>query len=145
IDFYFQKVLKIDEIKEVEETIEADTLGSVIHNTLEDLYKPHIGILLTVIDVEQMEKQYEQILQTKFKEQYKEGEINKGKNLLAYESAKKSIGNLLKMEKESILSGDEVTILYLEERFVCKLEDEKLPFPVNISGVIDRIEKRNGN
>ncbi|MGE4345991.1 MAG: PD-(D/E)XK nuclease family protein [Flavobacteriaceae bacterium] len=145
IDFYFQKVLKIDEIKEVEETIEANTLGSVIHNTLEDLYKPHIGILLTVFDVQQMEKQYEQILQTKFKEQYKEGEINKGKNLLAYESAKKSIGNFLKMEKESILSGDEVTILYLEERFDRKLEDEKLPFPVNISGVIDRIEKRNGN
>lgn len=145
IDFYFQRILKINEIKEVEETIEANTLGNVIHNTLEALFQPYIGIMLTVFDLQQMEKQYQNILQTKFKEQYKEGDINKGKNLLAYESAKRSIANFLNMEKESISSGDEITILSLEEKFNRKIEDERLPFPVNISGFIDRIEKRNGN
>src|SRR5690606_17854365 len=51
IDFYYQRILKINENKEVEETIEANTLGTVIHNTLEELYKPHINKLLTVLDV----------------------------------------------------------------------------------------------
>src|SRR5690606_20377505 len=74
IDFYFQRILKINEIKEVEETIEANTLESVIHNSLEILYKPYIGVLLTISDLEQMEKQYEDILKFKFKEQYKEGD-----------------------------------------------------------------------
>lgn len=144
IDFYFQRILKINEIKEVEETIEANTLGSVIHNTLEILYKPYIGVLLTISDLEQMEKQYEDILKFKFKEQYKEGDINRGKNLLAYESAKRSIANFLQMEKESVLSGDEIIILHLEEEFKREIKDLRLPFTVNISGFIDRIEKRNG-
>ena len=46
IDFYYQKVLKIKEYDDVEETIAANTLGTVVHNTLEDFYKPLEGEFL---------------------------------------------------------------------------------------------------
>lgn len=144
IDFYYQRILKINENKEVEETIEANTLGNVIHNTLEVLYKPHINQILSVFDVEQMEKQFESVLREKFKEQFREGDISKGKNLLALESAKRSVANFLRMEKEKISEGDEVVILSLEQKFERFIEDKRLPFSVKISGFIDRIENRNG-
>lgn len=144
IDFYYQRILKINENIEVEETIEANTLGNVIHNTLEVLYQPYINRTLTTFDIEQMEGQFEEVIKLKFKEQFKEGDITRGKNLLALESAKRSILNFLRMEKESISKGDEVTILALEKKFGRFISDKRLPFPVKISGVIDRIEKRNG-
>lgn len=142
IDFYYQRILKINENKEVEETIEANTLGIAIHSTLEELYKPCLNRVLTIADVEQMESRFEVVLKEKFKEQFREGDITKGKNLLAFESAKRSVANFLRMEKETI--EDEVVILALEEPFERMLKDERLPFPIKIKGNIDRIEKRNG-
>ncbi len=144
IDFYYQRILKINENKEVEETIEVNTLGTVIHNTLEELYKPYINQSLTFFDVEQMEKQYVDVIKSKFREQFREGDISKGKNLLALESAKRSVLIFLRIEKENLLKGDEVIILALEQQFDRFIEDERLPYPVKISGFIDRIEKRNG-
>jgi len=143
IDFYYQKILKINENKEVEETIEANTLGSIIHNTLEELYKPYINKKLEVSDVEQIEQQYEKVLKEKFSEFFKEGDISKGKNLLALEATKISVLNFLKREKEALKEGDDLIILSLEQKFERILDDKRLPFPIKISGLIDRIEKRN--
>jgi len=143
IDFYYQKILKINENKEVEETIEANTLGNIIHNTLEELYQPYIDKKLEIVDIEQMERQSEKVLKNKFRELFKEGDLSRGKNLLALEATKVSVFNFLRKEKEEIRKGDEVVILALEQKFERILEDQKLPFPIKISGFIDRIEKRN--
>ncbi len=145
IDFYFQRILKINESKEVEETIEANTLGNIIHTTLEKLYKPYENKYLSLSIIDNLERSFEEILLDNFKEVFKEGSIQKGKNLLAFESAKRSISNFLRLEKQLIADGDAVRILYLEKRFEQELMDSRLPFPVKIAGVIDRIEERNGN
>lgn len=144
IDFYFQRILKINESKEVEETIEANTLGNIIHNTLEQLYKPYVNKYLNTMIIESLEHSFEEVLLTKFKEVFKEGSIKKGKNLLAFESAKRSISNFLRLEKQLITNDNTVKILYLEERFEQELVDSRLPFPVKIAGIIDRVEERNG-
>lgn len=145
IDFYFQRILKINESKEVEETIEANTLGNIIHTTLEKLYKPYENKYLSLSIIDNLERSFEEILLDNFKEVFKEGSIQKGKNLLAFESAKRSISNFLRLEKQLIADGDAVRILYLEKRFEQELMDSRLPFPVKIAGIIDRIEERNGN
>ena len=79
-----------------------------------------------------------------FKLVYKEGEIKKGRNLLAYEVAKRNVSNFLKLDQEAIENGDEVQIIALEEAFERTIEDLRLPFSVLIKGNVDRIEKRNG-
>ncbi|NNE03867.1 MAG: PD-(D/E)XK nuclease family protein, partial [Eudoraea sp.] len=45
IEFYKKVILKIKESVHVEETIAANTFGTIIHNTMEDLYHPFIGKL----------------------------------------------------------------------------------------------------
>lgn len=144
IEFYYQKILRIDENIEVEETIEANTLGNIIHATLETLYTPFIDKYLSVENVELFEKIYPAVLLENFEKEFKEGDFKRGKNLLAYETAKRSIANFLKWEKQSLLDGDAIKILKLEQHFERTIEDEKLPFPVKIAGYIDRIEERNG-
>src|SRR5690606_27345879 len=91
------------------------------------------------------ERQFEKLLLFNFKENFKEGDINKGKNLLAFESAKRSVLNFLRLEKQLISEGDQVSILFLEERFERMIEDSRLPYPVKIAGLVDRVEMRNGN
>ncbi|HJY12305.1 MAG TPA: PD-(D/E)XK nuclease family protein, partial [Flavobacterium sp.] len=79
-----------------------------------------------------------------FKVVYKEGEIKKGRNLLAFEVAKRNVSNFLKIELESIQGGDAIQIIALEKTFERELVHPNLPFPVLIKGNVDRIELRNG-
>jgi hypothetical protein len=144
IQFYFQRILRIRETDEVEENIALNTLGTIIHGALEELYKPFVGMLLTVADIDNCFHKIENEVLNQFKLVYKEGEIKKGRNLLAFEVAKRNVFNFLKLEKQGLENGDEVQILALEAELSQTLEHATLPFPVKIAGKVDRIERRNG-
>lgn len=144
MQFYLQRILRIRETDEVEESIALNTLGTIIHGALEELYKPTIGRFLSVQDIEQMEKLANQAVTEQFTAVYKEGEIKKGRNLLAFEVAKRNVNNFLKQEKKALEEGEAIKLLALETKFERWLEHELLPYPVLISGNIDRVEERNG-
>ncbi len=144
IDFYFQKILRISEVEEVEENIALNTLGTIIHETLEALYTPFIGKFLSENDILSCFKLLDAEVLKQFKLVYKEGEIKKGRNLLAFEVAKRNVSNFLKFELESIKNGEAIKILHLEKGCERILEHPSLPFPIKIAGKVDRIEERNG-
>jgi hypothetical protein len=144
IQFYFQKILRISEVEEVEENIALNTLGTIIHETLKVLYEPYIGKFITEVAIENCFKQIDAEVLKQFKAVYKEGEIKKGRNLLAFEVAKRNVSNFLKVELESLKGGDTIKIIALEETFERSLTHPSLPFPVLIKGNVDRIEERNG-
>ncbi|ESU21859.1 hypothetical protein FCR2A7T_03180 [Flavobacterium cauense R2A-7] len=144
IQFYNQRVLRISEVEEVEENIALNTLGTIIHGALEELYKPFLHQFLSVATINEMLEKTNSEVEKQFREVYKEGEIKKGKNLLAFEVAKRNVFNFLNEEKKLIESGDAVTVLALEISLERTLEDDRLPYPVKIAGNVDRIEQRNG-
>ena len=144
MQFYFQKILRIREVEEVEENIALNTLGTIIHETLKALYEPFIGRFISETDITNCFKKIDAEVLKQFKEVYKEGEIKKGRNLLAFEVAKRNVSNFLKVELESIKSGDAIKIIALETTFQRELTHPSLPFPVLIKGNVDRIEERNG-
>lgn len=144
IQFYTQKILRISEVEEVEENIALNTLGTIIHETLRVLYEPYIGKFLSAEDIKNCIKLIDEEVLRQFKIVYKEGEIKKGRNLLAFEVAKRNVFNFLKLELQEIENGDAVKIIALEKTYERLLEHPKLPFPVLIKGNVDRIEQRNG-
>ncbi|MFA9192557.1 PD-(D/E)XK nuclease family protein [Flavobacterium sp. FZUC8N2.13] len=144
IQFYFQKILRIREVEEVEENIALNTLGTIIHETLKALYEPFIGKFISESDINNCFKLIDAEVLKQFKIVYKEGEIKKGRNLLAFEVAKRNVFNFLKVELESIKAGDAIKIIALEQTFGRILHHPDLPFPVLIKGNVDRIEERNG-
>ncbi len=144
IQFYFQKILRIREVEEVEENIALNTLGTIIHETLKALYDPFIGKFISESDISNCFKLLDNEVLKQFKLVYKEGEIKKGRNLLAFEVAKRNVTNFLKVELECIKDGDAIKILAIEETFERTLAHSSLPFPVLIKGNVDRIEQRNG-
>ncbi|MFA9189372.1 PD-(D/E)XK nuclease family protein [Flavobacterium sp. FBOR7N2.3] len=144
IQFYFQKILRIREVEEVEENIALNTLGTIIHETLKTLYEPFIGKFISELDIDNCFKLIDAEVLKQFKIVYKEGEIKKGRNLLAFEVAKRNVFNFLKVELECIKAGDAIKIIALEQTFGRTLHHPDLPFPVLIKGNVDRIEERNG-
>ncbi|WP_310379433.1 PD-(D/E)XK nuclease family protein [Flavobacterium sp.] len=145
IQFYFQKILRIRETEEVEENIALNTLGTIIHETLRVLYQPFVGKFISETAILKCFKLLDDEVLKQFKLIYKEGEIKKGRNLLAFEVAKRNVSNFLKVELESIKNGDAIKIIALEQTYERTLNHPDLPFPVMIKGNVDRIEERNGN
>ena len=144
IQFYYQRILRIRETDEVEESIALNTLGTIIHGALEELYKPFIGKFLSEENLAAMGALADDEVMRQFVTVYKEGEIRKGRNLLAFEVAKRNVHNFLKQEKQGLTDGDAIRIIALEQKYERILTDDRLPYPVMISGNIDRIEERNG-
>ncbi|AUP79610.1 PD-(D/E)XK nuclease family protein [Flavivirga eckloniae] len=144
IDFYYQKVLKIKEHDNVEETVAANTLGTVVHNTLEDFYKPLVG---TFISVERIKKLKTRIVKTvthHFTDVYKEGDITKGKNLIIFEIAKRYVSNFLDLEIENLKAGNQIKIIAIEADNRVVIDIPELGFPVTITGKVDRVDECNG-
>jgi hypothetical protein len=143
--FYMQRILRINEAEDVEENIAANTLGTIIHNALEELYTPYLNQFLALHHIEAMEAKIDEVILKHFKEIYKEGEITKGKNLLAFEVAKRNVYNFLQVEKKAITEdNDAIKVLLLEESLSCEIQLESFDFPIKIAGKVDRIEERNG-
>jgi hypothetical protein len=144
LNYYFQQILQIHEAEEVQENIENNTLGTIIHNVLEDLYKPFVNSYLSAEKINHCINKVDEVVITQFKKIYKEGEINKGYNLLAFETTKRMITNFLKQELLSINNGDNVKIIALEKECSRTINSPNVPFPVVLKGKVDRIEMRNG-
>ena len=97
IDFYKQKILRISELDLVEETIAANTMGTVVHDTLEELYKPYINLFLTINHIDLMLKQYRKLVTKYFIKHFKNGDITSGKNRLAFEVSNQFVKRFLSL------------------------------------------------
>lgn len=144
IDFYFQKILAIREDEEVEEIIAANTLGTIIHEVLKTLYEPLKGCYLSETILEGFFDQIDREVQVQFKRFYKEGEISKGRNLLAFEVAKRHVHNFIKRELAEVNSGKSIKIIDIENSYEKMLIHPELPCPVLIKGTVDRIDQYDG-
>ncbi|WP_336127434.1 PD-(D/E)XK nuclease family protein [Mesoflavibacter sp. CH_XMU1422-2] len=145
IDFYNQKILGVKDVEEAEENVAANTLGTVVHNTLEALYLPLMGRILTVDDIKNLIPKIEKYITKFFKDEYKEGDITKGKNLIVFEIAKRYVLNFLNFEIDAIKSGNEIKIIALEEKIEgIKINIESLNFDIHLKGTVDRIDTCNG-
>lgn len=148
LQFYFEKVLGIKEKDEVEETIAANTLGTVVHQCLEDFYQDYIGKTITVDNIENMRSKIDEKLKTTFKKIYKYGDLYHGKNLLIVTVAKRFINNFLDKEikelKQHHKKGESLKIHFLEEKLSAFIYSEKVDIPVKIHGDADRVDSING-
>lgn len=144
IDFYYQKILKIKEHDDVEETVAANTLGTVVHNTLEDFYKPLTNCFLTIEIVKSLKSQIEDKVTFHFKKEYIEGDITKGKNLIIFEIAKRYVSNFLDLEIQDLKAGNRIKIIAIEAENKVKINIPELKFPIHLTGKIDRVDEYNG-
>jgi ATP-dependent helicase/nuclease subunit B len=144
VSFYEQKVLGIKEDNEVEETIAANTMGSVIHDVLEEMYKPYVGSFLSKENLIEMRKKCTTLLTKYFEKHYLKGTIQTGKNKLIFEVSKNHINRFLKQELQLINQNKQLKIIALEENLNAEITIEGVDFPIKIIGIVDRIDELDG-
>lgn len=145
IAFYKQKILKIKEFDDVEETVAYNTLGTVVHETLDELYKPFVGLFLKVDDIVGMEKKAKDLVVKHFRIQFKNGDISTGKNRLIFEVANRFVENFLAQEKELLKDkNNQLKIIATEENLATEIEIDGFDFPIKIHGNVDRVDELNG-
>ncbi len=144
IDFYKKRILGIKDMAEIEESAAYNTFGTIVHDCLENLYKPLKGSVITEIDIERMKKMVDKEVKLQFGKHFSSDSITKGKNRINYEIAKKYINNQLKLDLKLIKAGKKIQILDLEKSVHLEINIDALTFPVKLIGKIDRIDKCDG-
>lgn len=144
IDFYFQKILKLSEFEEVEENIAANTLGTIVHDTLEAFYKPLEGMVLNLSHLEEMKTRISLEVTKQFQKTFRGGTFSKGKNLIVFEVAKRYILNFINLEIADVKAGNEIKIEQIETKLLLNIPIPELDFEVNIGGIVDRVDRYNG-
>ena len=144
LDFYFQKILKLNEFEEVEETVAANTLGTIVHDTLEVFYKSFEGAVLSVEDLVKMKRQIQDEVTLQFKKTFRGGTFTKGKNLIIFEVAKRYISNFIDREIFEVEAGNTIKVIKIETDLTLNIPISELDFPVKIHGKVDRVDEYNG-
>ncbi|OAD90466.1 hypothetical protein A7A78_05995 [Aequorivita soesokkakensis] len=144
LDFYFQKILRLNDFEEVEETVAANTLGTIVHDTLETFYKPLEGSFLSIEKLSEMKDRIHEQVTSEFKKTFKGGTFTKGKNLIVFEVTKRYISNFIDREIVEVEAGNTIKISKIETDLTLEIPIPELDFPVKIHGKVDRVDEYNG-
>ncbi|MBL4707379.1 MAG: PD-(D/E)XK nuclease family protein [Flavobacteriales bacterium] len=146
LDFYYKYALRLKETDSFEEKIQDNTLGTLVHDSLEQLYTPYLSKILDLKAIAEMNKLIEDTLSSQFKKLLNT-KAESGNHKLTYEVAKQFIKNQITLDKQSLLDKNELIIWKLEEqlehRFALKVNDQTT-INFNLFGKIDRIDSLNG-
>ena len=143
--FYFEKLLKVYEADKMEENLALNTMGTIIHDSLEDLYKPYLGKILKEQDLLQMKESYQQVVDENFEKSFKKGNFKTGKNRVNYEVALTYVQSFLDYDLKDIKEKHaEIQIISLEEELETYFDLKGFPEPIKLKGTADRIDLHNG-
>ncbi len=146
LQYYFRYIGGLRERDEMEESIEAATIGSAVHFALEKIYEKKLAKTLTVDFFEAEAKNREQIenlIRAHLSEKFDRDSLTTGKNLLLFKVCAKLVEEYLKAQQLEFRqlndSGVSVTLEMLE----AKLEHTVLVLgkQIKVTGRVDRVDK----
>lgn len=142
--YYKKYILGIKEEDTVEETVAANTMGTVVHEVLDSFYRPLEGKFVKVEDVEAMLGKTEATTLLLFEKHYGKTANLKGKNKLILKVAERFVQTFLQSEIKLLKSGKQLQYLGAEIEIAAELPIDGFDFPVKIKGTVDRIDKLDG-
>ena len=140
-EYYFQKLLNLKKEKTNEVSANHKTIGLIFHETIESLYKPFIGKSLEKKDLKEALRKIDKTLKKTYS--VNNELFNSGKNLILFEVIKSAIQVLIQNELNDLNNGSKIKIIALEKPIKEALNLENNT-KVSITGVIDRIDEKNG-
>lgn len=142
LDYYYRYVIGIKEPEEIEESIAANSFGSIIHEALEEAYKAQIGKTVVKEQLQELEKLAKEKCIELFTEKYGSTTLKVGKNHLIYTVAQSYIHEFFKQEKV-LIAKKSLRIISLEEKlnqpFEFEFNGEKIT--ATLKGTADRIDE----
>jgi hypothetical protein len=145
LDFYYTYICGIREDENVQEDIEDSSMGIIVHNILEDLYKPFIDQQLNASTLRNSLKNISELTEDRFKLRLNQKKLL-GINYLSKEIAITQIEKVIMSDIRDLESGSTIELLGTELRlntpFPYQMGSRKIQ--INLNGTIDRVDCRNG-
>tara|TARA_B100001173_G_scaffold18785_1_gene15048 strand:+ start:13686 stop:16373 length:2688 start_codon:yes stop_codon:yes gene_type:complete len=126
----------------IEETIASSTIGNIVHDSLELIYKDYIGKKLKIDDLKRMKGQINSTVQNVIRNHVREENIYKGKNIIIVETVKEYVKRVIDLDQKTIEKENELKIIAVERGFEAEIKNKSKKY--NIRGKIDRIDELNG-
>ena len=150
LQFFYNDVLGVHEQQEVSEDLEANELGSLIHEILKDIYKQE-----RIVKKETLEKALKDIdalVDATLHKEFLKGRDDEGRNRLYSEVAKTQISRFLQKEIALLdppspdTPAHTIEIKLVEEPigFDLDMSTQGIDYPVHIEGIADRIDYFDG-
>mgnify|MGYP001177063476 FL=1 len=140
--FFERYVLKIKD-ESIEEIAKANTLGNIVHDTIEELYTPLINKNLNIKELERIKENIKSIVLKKTKEYINKKSLERGKNIIISNTAVNYVKKLINRDINLCKNGNKVKVLCVEKKFTSKIVSDGRE--IKIRGKIDRIDLYNGD
>ncbi len=141
--FYQRNVLGLEESEELEETVAANTFGTVLHDALEALFRPLEGAFLDRENLAELQSRSDDAIESAFRKNYLRDGKARGKNLIALQVLRQHLKHYLSSEVTRA-EKHRIRILGVEKKFRRELSVPGLEHPVTLKGTVDRIEEVDG-
>ena len=143
IDFFSRKILRIADLEDVEEDIALNTMGSIIHETLDKLYQPVQNIILTLSDFKKIESQLKTELDLAYHNCYQSQSKPLGKNKIVYEVSLHYVRKMIAADKELVNNGSELIIKSVEQDLATTIDLPEIG-QIKLHGKVDRVDSLDG-
>ncbi|MFZ9474351.1 MAG: PD-(D/E)XK nuclease family protein [Bacteroidia bacterium] len=141
--FYYQYIISLQAPDELDDHLNAGEFGTLIHKALEELYKPLVGIPLTLQHFKQLKQHAGVLCETTFTHIFKKPAL--GKNKLMLEVAIMYVAEVIKWDEttcqNAIKSNVEFKITSVECLLKISCNDPQSANRFHFNGRIDRIDK----
>ncbi len=142
VDFLKKDILKLEEEEEIMEGISAKDIGTIIHDTLEELYTPYLQSFLTEENIKTIREKYKKIAKKHLDKKISLLKDLDGKKHIAFQVILKNINDIISIDEKLIREKKTIELLALESKFTSTLDIRNIS--VQILGKLDRIDKVNG-
>ncbi|UII20363.1 PD-(D/E)XK nuclease family protein [Fulvivirga ligni] len=150
--FYYRYVADLYEKDDIDEDVDARSLGNVLHYAMEVLYKDYLdernsGVTIRKEDFKSIRLRLERAAVKAFREQFSVSEDRvfyfEGKNIIAKEIIKDFMNSILKLDEQYA----PFDIIGLEKKYELNIpvelaDSEKV---VGLRGTIDRLDRKDNN
>ena len=117
-NFAYRYLLKLQEQKDLQESMESNTIGSIVHFVFEKGLEDVVGSKLTTAHLDSILKNLDVLLERATEKYYNTNMVKKGENLLLLESARSTIQKLIRKEISELNSAasEEIILKGIEKK-----------------------------
>lgn len=146
LQFYLTRIEKLEQTDELKETIEESMFGNLFHATMEYLYLPYKGKMVHPEEIDKILNQplyIDMLIKKAFCKKY--FKINEEEKI-TLEGNHLLIANVIAKYVRQVLLNDKKysPFRFIDAEKVCKLRFSLSNAEVNLKGIIDRIDEKEG-
>ena len=146
--FYSRYLLQLSESRLPSDRMEANLLGTLIHDSLDALYAPHTQKPLSLEQLDAIRVEIKSAIEIAYDKNQLAIEAENGRSILIYDVIEAYVAAVVQADRETLEKGSTLRILSLEETYYRTLPPEQTQklglTAVKLKGKIDRIDEVDG-